>query len=67
MADRHVPVRPNLEYLRHQAKDFLRAIRRGEPAAVAEFRKHHPQPTEPDGARLADAQLALARSYGIAS
>jgi hypothetical protein len=66
MADRHVPVRPNLEYLRHQAKDFLRAVRRGEPAAVAEFRKHHPQPAEPEGARLADAQLALARSYGIA-
>lgn len=50
MADRHFPVRPNLEQLKHQAKDLLRAIRRGEPAA-----------------KLADAQLALARSYGLPS
>ena len=28
--DRHFPVRPNLEQLRNQAKDLLRAIRQGE-------------------------------------
>jgi type VI protein secretion system component VasF len=27
MANRHVPVRPDLEQLRHQAKDLLHAIR----------------------------------------
>jgi ankyrin repeat protein len=67
MADRHVPVRPNLDQLKHQAKDLLRAIRRGEPSAVAEFQKHHPERIEPAAAALADAQLALARSYGVAS
>jgi len=67
MADRHFPVRPNLEQLRHQAKDLLRAIRRGEPAAVAELAQHHPSRPEPAVAKLADAQLALALSYGIAS
>lgn len=67
MADRHLPVRPDLAQLRHQAKDLLRAVRRGDPAAVAELKKHHPGRIEPAGAKLAGAQLALARSYGIAS
>ncbi len=66
MPDRHFPVRPNLDQLRHQAKDLLRDIRRGNPSAVAELHKHHPERIEPRDARLADAQLALARSYGIA-
>jgi hypothetical protein len=50
MADRQFPVRPNLEQLKHQAKDLLRAMRQEDPAA-----------------KLADAQLALARSYGLPS
>jgi len=65
--DRHFPVRPNLEQLRHQAKDLLRNLRQSEPAALAEFRKHHPRQTEPAAAKLADAQAALARSYGLPS
>ena len=65
--ERHVPVRPDLQQLKHQAKDLLRAIKRGEPDALAEFSRHHPQPPEPQAARLADAQFALARSYGVAS
>ena len=65
--DRHFPVRPNLEQLRHQAKDMLRAIKRGEPEAVAGLNKHHPKATVPSAAKLADAQLVLARSYGLPS
>ena len=64
---RHFPVRPNLDQLRNQAKDLLREIRRGEPNALAELGKHHPKPIAPAEAKLADAQLALARSYGLAS
>jgi hypothetical protein len=67
MADRHFPVRPNLEQLKHQAKDLLRAIKRGDPAALAEFEKHCPKSIAPAAAKLADAQLALARSYGLPS
>ena len=67
MSARHFPVRPNLRQLRYQAKDLLRAIRRGAPEAVADFRQFHPAPPDPPAARLADAQLALARSYGLAS
>jgi ankyrin repeat protein len=65
--DRHLPVRPNLDQLKHQAKDLLRAVKQGNPAAIAELRKHHPKTIEPAAARLADAQAALARSYGLVS
>lgn len=65
--DRHFPVRPNLEQLRHQAKDFLRAIKQGDDAALAQLRKHQPRKTDPAEAKLADAQFVLARSYGVAS
>lgn len=65
--DRHFPVRPNLDQLRHQAKDLLRAIRAGDSVAREELRKHHPKSGDPATAKLADAQLALARSYGLAS
>ena len=67
MADRHVPVRPNLTQLKHQAKDLLRAIKRGDPDAIGDLQKHHPERVEPASAQLADAQLVLARSYGVAS
>ncbi|MBV9880528.1 MAG: ankyrin repeat domain-containing protein [Gemmatirosa sp.] len=63
MPARHLPVRPDLRQLRHQAKDFLRAIRRGDPDAVADLATYHPEPIAPSEARLADAQLVLARSY----
>jgi len=68
-ADRHFPVRPNLDQLRNQAKDLLRAIRQGDPAAVAELRQYHPKQAyiDPTKAKLADAQAALARSYGLPS
>ena len=63
MPIRSLPVRPNLDQLRHQAKELLRGIRRGDPAAVAELAEHHPGKIDPGEAKLADAQLTLARSY----
>lgn len=65
--DRHFPVRPNLEQLRHQAKDLLRALRKNEPTAVAAFHKHHLKAGSLPEVKLADAQFALARSYGLPS
>ncbi len=65
--DRYFPVRPNLEQLKHQAKDMLRAIRQGDDEAAAELRKHQPKPVAPSDAKLADAQLVLALSYGLSS
>jgi ankyrin repeat protein len=63
MPVRHLPVRPDLDQLKHQAKDLLRAIHAGDPAAIAELREFHPEPIDSAGAKLADAQLVLARSY----
>jgi len=40
---RLLPVRPNLDQLKRQAKDLLRAIRRGDPEAIEEFKKYHPK------------------------
>jgi len=65
--DYYLPVRPNLDQLRHQAKDLLRAIRVGDPDAIAELKKHNPKKIDPANANLADAQLALARAYEVAS
>ena len=67
MSSRHFPVRPNPEQLRHQAKDLLRSIRRNQPDALADLRAFHPNPPDPTLVRLADAQLVLARSYGLPS
>jgi hypothetical protein len=67
MPERHVPVHPDLDQLRHQAKDLLKAIRRGDAQAIGELQRNHPRAPAPATARLADAQLALARSYGVAS
>src|SRR5882672_8941746 len=63
MPKRHLPVRPNLDQLKHQAKDLLRQARSGDPAAIEDFKRFHPKQIEPAGAKLADAQLVLARSY----
>ena len=67
MPARHFPVFPDLEQLRHQAKDLLRAIRRGDAGALDDLRTYHPAPPAPTAVKLADAQLALARSYGLPS
>ena len=67
MPARRLPVRPDLDQLRHRAKDLLRAIHSGESEALQDLREFHPQPPDPATAKLADAQLALARSYGAAS
>jgi hypothetical protein len=67
LSARKLPVRPDLDQLKHQAKDLLRDIRRGESSAAAELQDLHPERIEPTSAKLADAQLVLARSYGIAS
>ncbi len=67
MAARHFPVRPDLTQLKHQAKDLLRAFRAADPDAAADFQQFHPDRPAPGEAKLADAQLTLARSYGLPS
>lgn len=65
--DRDFPVRPNLEHLRHQAKDLLAAFRSGDASALATFRKFSVRPVDPAATTLSLAQLVLARRYGLPS
>ena len=65
MSHRHLPVRPRLDQLQQQATDLLRGITSGDAVAIEELREHHPEPVQPQSATLEDAQLALARSYGV--
>jgi hypothetical protein len=62
-----LPVRPDLEQLHRQAKELLRAIHAGDANAIAELREHHPESIYPSAAKLAHAQLVLARTYGASS
>ena len=55
-----LPARPDLDQLRHQAKDLLRAARAGDTTAAARIRAVSGRQT------LAGAQLAVAREYGFA-
>jgi hypothetical protein len=63
MSARKLPVRADLDQLRHQAKELLRQIRKGDPEAIGELERYHPERVEPSNAKLADAQVVLARSY----
>ena len=67
MPVRRLPVRPDLKQLHRQAKELLRAIHAGDANAIADVREHHPEPIDPSVAKLADAQLVLARSYRASS
>jgi hypothetical protein len=67
MPVRRLPVRPDLDQLHRQARELLRAIHAGQAEAIAELREHHPDAIDPAAAKLADAQLVLARSYEASS
>jgi hypothetical protein len=53
-----LPERPDLDQLRRQARELLRAAAKGQPAAVARLRAVSERVT------LSAAQLAVARDYG---
>lgn len=66
MSVRRLPVRPDLTQLKHQAKDLLRDVRRGESEAITLFKEFSPKVSR-ENAQLSDAQHALALSYGAPS
>ena len=74
MPHRPLPARPNLEQLKNQAKDLLRAFRAGQPSARMRFRESLPRlrgASDSDPARasvsLRDAQQVVAAEYGFSS
>jgi hypothetical protein len=74
MPVRVLPPKPNLEHLKHQAKDLLKQRAARLPEAAHRIREFHPR-FEPCGDaeifnasfRLSDAQLTVARSHGFAT
>jgi len=69
---RKLPAKPNLNQLKKQAKDLLKAFRAGESTAIAEVCAHYRGPiagpiSEAEGLQLSDTQLVLARAYGFDS
>jgi ankyrin repeat protein len=68
-----LPGRPNLDHLKHQAKDLLRDARDGDTAALRRFRvlPAFAQASDADLARrplaLHDAQSVIAREHGFES
>ena len=65
---RPLPPRPSLEFERKEAKALLRLLRAGDSRALARARaRHSTLSSSPNGVRLADAQLVIAREYGFAS
>jgi ankyrin repeat protein len=63
MPVRELPARPNLEHLKKQARQLLRGIMQADSSAVDRFREA--QVTLPSAAKLAQAQLVIAREYGF--
>ncbi len=63
----------NLEQQKKQAREFLRAIRAGSPAALDRLRSQHLRWAQSDDASvckdaaLHDAQFVIAREQGFAS
>jgi ankyrin repeat protein len=67
-ATRSLPVRPNLDQLKHQAKDWLRLLRAGNAEALSEFTTFNPKAAQnQQEIKLSDAQHALARAYGASN
>jgi len=66
LATRRMSEHPDLDQLKRQAKELLRAFLAGETEAVAEVNAHYGQ-ADPATFALHHAQLVLARSYGFES
>jgi ankyrin repeat protein len=66
MPEKELPVRPNLEQYKKQAKELARACRNNDADALRRLSAHHPHPAEGRVA-LTDAQLVLAREHGFES
>ena len=72
MPSRPLPARPNLEHLKNQAKDLLKAYRAGQPSAFKRFRESLPRLSgasvdERPSLSLRDAQHVVAAENGFTS
>jgi ankyrin repeat protein len=64
MPTRELPARPNLEHLKKQARQLLRGILQADASSADRFREAQVT-LSTSAARLAQAQLVIAREYGF--
>ena len=74
MPVKRLPSHPNLDHLRHQAKDLFKNHAAFTPSTAQQIREFHPRFHQATDAeifaahlRLSDAQLVIAREHGYAS
>lgn len=67
MESRELPLHPNLEQYKKQAKDLLKAHKAGDAKAMERIRQWHPHAREVTEPSLADTQLVLAREHSFES
>jgi ankyrin repeat protein len=73
MESRELPLHPNLDQYKKQAKDLLKALQAEDPSAIQRIRQFHPHGRElsapgfADTQSLADTQLVLAREHSFES
>jgi ankyrin repeat protein len=67
MATAALPQDPDLGQLRNRARELQRAVRQGEPRALARVTRWHPDPSAAERFPLTAAQLVLAREHGFTS
>lgn len=60
-----LPEDPDLDQLRTQARELQRAVRAGDPDAMAAVVEFHPDPMAGPDWKLSAAQLVVARRYGF--
>ncbi|RZT19495.1 hypothetical protein EV649_2631 [Kribbella sp. VKM Ac-2569] len=66
MSTMPLPAKASLSQLRARAKELRKAVTKGRPDAIERARVHHPAYDEASFT-LRDAQLTIAREYGLAS
>jgi ankyrin repeat protein len=67
MQSRELPLHPNLDQYKKQAKDLLKAVQAEDPKAIQRIRQFHPHGNELSKPSLSDAQLVLAREHSFES
>jgi len=67
MSTMPLPAKASLSQLRTRAKELRKAVLKGRPDAIERARTHHPAYGDPASFTLRDAQLTVAREYGVAS
>ncbi|MFG1912849.1 hypothetical protein [Kribbella sp. NPDC048928] len=68
MSTTPLPAKASLSQLRASAKDLRRAVGKQRPDAIERVRRHHPSyDGNAAGFTLRDAQLTIAREYGLAN